>query len=155
MAHGTNGGASHRKRVNGWGFSRNEMPFRLRVWIPSTRTAINGVVDEVCRLADRCGCSEDRQADLEIAIREALANAISHGNGLRASRRVFLRCYGGPGAGILVAVRDEGSGFDPADVPDPRTPERKHLSHGRGLLLMRELMDGLEFRRGGREVVLF
>ena len=155
MAHGTNGGASHRTGVNGWGFSRGEMPFRLRMWIPSTRTAINGAVDEVCRLADRCGCSEDLQADLEIALREALANAISHGNGLRAGRRVFLRCYGGPQAGILLAVRDEGSGFEPADVPDPRSADRKHLSHGRGLLLMRELMDGLEYRRGGREVVLF
>ena len=81
--------------------------------------------------------------------------AISHGNGMRPGRRVFLRCYAGPDAGILVAVRDEGPGFDPTGVPDPRSADRMHLTHGRGLLLMRELMDRLEYRRGGSEVVLF
>jgi serine/threonine-protein kinase RsbW len=125
------------------------------LWLPSTRRAIQRAVDRVRRVADRCGCSEDRQADLEIALREALANAISHGNAHRPGRRVFLRCYGGPGAGILVAVRDQGRGFDPKSVPDPRGSDRIHLAHGRGLLLMRELMDGLEFRRGGSEVVLY
>ena len=95
------------------------------------------------------------RADLEIALREALANAIAHGNGSRPGRKVFLRCYGGPRAGILIAVRDEGNGFDPDAVPDPRSVDRRQLAHGRGLLLMRELMDALEFRRGGTEVVLF
>jgi len=52
-------------------------------------------------------------------------------------------------------VRDQGPGFDPARVPDPRHPDRRHLHHGRGLLLMRELMDRVEYRRGGREVLLF
>ena len=49
----------------------------------------------------------------------------------------------------------EGKGFDPDKVPDPRSADRVHLTHGRGLLLMRELMDRLEYRRGGSEVVLF
>lgn len=155
MAHGKRGGASDREQINGWTLSRGDLRYRLRIWIPSTRPAINSAVDEVCRLADRCGCPEERQADLEIALREALANAISHGNALRPGRRVFLRCYAGPNAGILVAVRDEGDGFDPDRVPDPRQADRMHLTHGRGLLLMRELMDRLEFRRGGSEVVLF
>jgi serine/threonine-protein kinase RsbW len=134
---------------------RRDLPFRLRLRIPSTHSAVTSAVSEVCRLADRCGCPEDRQADLEIALREALANAISHGNGMRPGRKVFLRCYGGPRTGLIVAVRDEGNAFDPDTVPDPRAADRRHLDHGRGLLLMRELMDGLEFRRGGREVVLF
>jgi serine/threonine-protein kinase RsbW len=124
-------------------------------WIPSTHPAINTAVEQVCRLAGRCGCPEDGQADLEIALREALANAISHGNRLRPGRKVFLRCYGGPRAGILVVVRDQGDGFNPEQVPDPRSAERVHLAHGRGLLLMRELTDRVEFRRGGSEVVLY
>jgi serine/threonine-protein kinase RsbW len=95
------------------------------------------------------------RADLEIAVREALANAILHGNGLHKAKRVFVRCYGGPHAGLLVLVRDQGAGFDPSHVPDPRHPDRRHLHHGRGLLLMRELMDRVEYRRGGREVLLY
>ncbi len=135
--------------------SRRDLPYRFRVWIPSTNPAMNRAVAKVGRLAVRCGCSEDRQADLEIALREALANAMTHGNARRPGRKVFLRCYAGPRAGILIAVRDEGQGFDPDRVPDPRSPNRKHLSHGRGLLLMRELTDWIAFRRGGSEVVLF
>ncbi len=135
--------------------ARRDLPYRLRVWIPSTHPAMNRAVALVGRVAVRCGCSEDRQADLEIALREALANAMMHGNGRRPDRKVFLRCYAGPRAGILIAVRDEGQGFDPDLVPDPRSPARKHLTHGRGLLLMRELTDWILFRRGGTEVVLF
>ncbi len=135
--------------------ARRDLPFRFRIWIPSTNPAMNRAVAKVGRLAVRCGCSEDRQADLEIALREALANAMTHGNARRPGRKVFLRCYAGPRAGILIAVRDEGQGFDPDRVPDPRSADRKHLSHGRGLLLMRELTDWIKFRRGGSEVVLF
>jgi serine/threonine-protein kinase RsbW len=51
-------------------------------------------------------------------------------------------------------VRDQGAGFDPDQIPDPREQERLFLHHGRGLLLMRALMDRVEHRLGGREVVL-
>ena len=135
--------------------ARRDLPYRLRIWIPSTNPALNRAVAKVGRLVVRCGCSEDRQADLEIALREALANAMMHGNARRPGRKVFLRCYAGPRAGILIAVRDEGQGFDPERVPDPRSADRKHLAHGRGLLLMRALTDWMAFRRGGSEVVLF
>jgi len=108
----------------------------------------------VRRLAARCGCTEERLTDLEIAVVEALANAMTHGNLSRPKSRIFLRCYGGPELGVLVAVRDQGQGFDPDSVPDPRRADRLRLRHGRGLLLMRELTDHVEYRKGGREVVL-
>jgi serine/threonine-protein kinase RsbW len=141
--------------VNGWKLARQDLPFRLRLWIPSTHPAINNAVQEVFRLVQRCGGPNECDADLEIALREALANAMLHGNRMRNGAKVFLRCYCGPQAGILIVVRDQGRGFDPQEVPDPRSADRVHLAHGRGLLLMRELMDRMEFRRGGREVVLY
>jgi serine/threonine-protein kinase RsbW len=131
------------------------LTLRLRLWIPSTPSALKRAVARVRRLASRCGRPEDDQADIEIALREALANAICHGNSGRARQKIFVRCYGGPGAGVLIAVRDQGRGFDPDGVPDPREDDRLFLHHGRGLLLMRELMDRVEFRKGGREVVLY
>jgi serine/threonine-protein kinase RsbW len=134
---------------------RRNFPLRLRTWISSTPRALNGAVVDVRRILDRCGCDEETCTNLEIALREALANAICHGNEQRSDRKVFLRCYAGPGAGVLIAVRDQGPGFDPADVPDPRSAERMQLTHGRGLLLMRELMDSLDYRHGGREVILY
>ena len=135
---------------------RRQLPHRLRIWIPSTRAALNRAVSQARGLARRCGCSSSFLEDLEIALREALANAIEHGSGANGQRkRVFFRCYGGPDAGMLIVVRDQGSGFDPDQVPDPRAVERLHLSHGRGLLLMRELMDCVEHRKGGREVAMY
>ena len=62
---------------------------------------------------------------------------------------------GQPWAGRAWSVRDEGAGFDPDHVPDPRDKDRLHLQHGRGVFLMRELMDHVEYRKGGREVLLF
>ena len=139
---------------NGARLSRQELRHRLRVWIPSDKAAINDAMTRVLDLARRCRFPEELEADLEIAVREALANAIQHGNANRAQAKIFLRCYGGP-AGIYIAVRDQGAGFDPDTVPDPRDAERMYLEHGRGLLLMRELMDRMDHRRGGREVLLF
>jgi serine/threonine-protein kinase RsbW len=137
-----------------WGCARRDLRFRVRLSLPSTRPALDGAVARVSRIASKCGCSDDRRVDLEIALREALANAIQHGNGSIPRRKVFLRCYAGPNAGIFIAIRDEGTGFDPKTIPDPRTADRKHLHHGRGLLLMRGLTDEMLHRRGGREVVL-
>jgi serine/threonine-protein kinase RsbW len=134
---------------------RRKHPFRLRAWIPSTARALNAAVEDVRRILDRCECDEDTCTSLEIALREALANAIDHGNEWREDRKVFLRCYAGPGAGVFIAVRDQGNGFEPESVPDPRSEEGVQLTHGRGLLLMRELMDSLLYRHGGREVVIY
>jgi serine/threonine-protein kinase RsbW len=133
---------------------RRQLIHRLRVSLPSTRAALRRAVAQVRRIAARCGCSEEQGTDLEIALVEALANAMEHGNRGLPRRRVFLRCYGGPRAGIVILVRDQGPGFDPASVPDPRESGRRELQHGRGLLMMRELMDRIEFRRGGREVLM-
>ena len=52
-------------------------------------------------------------------------------------------------------MRDEGQGFEPDDVPDPRGADRMHLHHGRGVFLMRQLMDQCEYRKGGTEVLLY
>ncbi|HKQ60984.1 MAG TPA: ATP-binding protein [Candidatus Polarisedimenticolaceae bacterium] len=138
-----------------WPFDRKRYTRRLQLHLPSSRAALDHAVDRVLEQAQHCGCSDDSQADLEIALREALANAIIHGNGGEEHRQVFLRSYGAPGLGVLVAVRDDGEGFDPEEVPDPRDADRMHLHHGRGLFLMRELMDWVEYRKNGREAVFF
>ncbi len=128
--------------------------------MPATRQTVAEVVRRVARIADRTGCSEDRRCDLEIAVHEAVANALEHGNGNGNSHgswsgQIFVRCYADDLGRLIVAVRDQGNGFDPESVPDPRSEAGRALDHGRGVLLMRELSDHMNYRKGGREVVLY
>ena len=138
-----------------WPFRRRDYSLRFRLSLPSTKPALNRAVRQVLRMARNCGYRVDDRADLEIALREALANAMIHGNDLQRAKRIYLRCYGNPNSSMMIFVRDEGPGFDPKRVPDPRQSDRLHLDNGRGLFLMRELMDYVEYRKGGREVLLY
>jgi len=134
---------------------RRTLAFRFRRSLQSTTPGINRTVRDILKRARVTGCLADHQAELEIALREALANAVFHGNRSDAAKKVLVRAYCDPQKGLVIAVRDEGPGFDPAKVPDPRQEDRLHLTHGRGIFLMRELMDHIEHRKGGREVVLY
>lgn len=127
---------------------------RLRFSVPSTHEGIREAVRRVIRAAVEMHCIRSDRADIEIALREALANAAFHGNHGDAKKSVQVRCSLSAKRGMTIAVRDHGTGFDPARIPDPREQDRIFLHHGRGLLLMRALMDRVEHRLGGREVVI-
>ncbi len=134
---------------------RASVSMRYRSVLSSTTESINRAVTEVLALAAKTRCLDGAGAEVEIALREALANAVFHGNRGDPDRHVLVRAYGAPRCGLVMAVRDEGPGFEPSSVPDPRSEERLHLTHGRGIFLMQALMDRVEYRRGGTEVVLF
>jgi serine/threonine-protein kinase RsbW len=134
---------------------RRKLALRYRATIRSTREAIGTAADDILDVARKIGCDEDELTDISIALREALANAIIHGNESDPGKRVLVRCYTHEDLGVLVAIRDEGKGFDPDEIPDPTHAERIHLHHGRGVFMMRELMDQVVHRKGGREVVLY
>ncbi len=99
------------------------------------------VVESAVRIA---GASEDEQIDLMVAVMEVLNNAIDHGNGEDASRQVHLKIDIQP-TSVTVWVWDEGQGFDPGTIPDPRAPENLMNDSGRGLLMMRAFMDEVDF----------
>jgi serine/threonine-protein kinase RsbW len=82
------------------------------------------------------------------AIREAVANAIEHGNQSDSSKQVEIDfCL--EGDEIVIEVTDEGEGFDPGKVPDPLEAENLLKPNGRGILLIREFMDEVEYRFNG------
>lgn len=151
-------GAQRRRTRKGtapFALDRRTLAFRFRRRLRSTTPGINRAVRDIVRHAKITGCLTDHLTELEIALREALANAVFHGNRSDTAKSVLVRAYCDPKKGFVIAVRDEGVGFDPATVPDPRRADRLHLTHGRGIFLMRELMDHIEHRKGGREVVLY
>jgi serine/threonine-protein kinase RsbW len=106
------------------------------------------VSDHIARMA---GLDDDSIHWVNLAVRESVINAIKHGNGHDARKRVhieFTSLQDGAGPGIAILVRDEGCGFDPAQLADPLAPENLLRSNGRGIFLMRSFMDEMTFHRG-------
>jgi serine/threonine-protein kinase RsbW len=89
---------------------------------------------------------------IDLALREAIINAVKHGNRQSRRKRVLVECYRRGNAGLVLVVRDQGKGFDPDSVPDPLLAENLLRETGRGLLLIRHFMDEVSFHRGGREI---
>ena len=91
-----------------------------------------------------------------MALREALANAIKHGNGQDMAKRVHLEMEVKDHT-LRIRIRDEGIGFDPAGVADPLAQENRFKTSGRGIFYMKTFMDEVRFSRvdgGGMEIVL-
>lgn len=108
---------------------------------------------DLCR---RAGCATDVEYWLVTAVREAVANAVRHGNRQDPSRKVKLE-YRVENSTIRICVEDEGDGFDPADVPDPTDPANLLRPSGRGIFYMRQFMDRVDFSQtpgGGTAVVM-
>jgi len=119
--------------------------------LPSEVAAISPFVDKLMLLISKCGCVAGAESDVEIALREALANAMIHGNHENRRKRVYVRCRCNLEE-ISIAVKDEGRGFDINKLPDPTASENTRSVHGRGIYLMKSLMDEVRFEEGGVRV---
>jgi serine/threonine-protein kinase RsbW len=116
--------------------------------LPSEVAAISPFVDSLMLLFRKCGCVSESESGVEIALREALANAIIHGNHENPGKHLRVRCRCEPSE-ISIAVKDEGRGFDANKIADPTAPENTGSVHGRGIYLMKALMDEVRFEEGG------
>lgn len=97
---------------------------------------------------------DDTSHWIGMAVREAVANAIKHGNRQDPDKKVEVT-FGIEDGDVVIEVRDEGPGFDPAGLPDPLEPENLLKPGGRGIFFMRKFMDGIDydFRPEGGTVV--
>ena len=116
---------------------------------PSEVGSISSFVDRLMLLIRKC--VPDGESEVEIALREALANAIIHGNHENPRKHVHVRFRCNPDE-VSIAVKDEGRGFDINEMPDPTAPENIGSGHGRGIYLMKAFMDDVRFEEGGVEV---
>jgi serine/threonine-protein kinase RsbW len=124
-----------------------------RFRMESRRASIAPAVQKVMVAAARAGLSQERQDDLAVAVSEALSNAAVHGNRLRPGSQVRVTITVEPGC-FAVAVADGGPGFDSTALHDPTHPSRVLLPGGRGVYLMRRLVDELEYNQAGNRVRL-
>jgi serine/threonine-protein kinase RsbW len=126
----------------------------LRISVPSDVTCIEEAVGLVARHLE--ASFADRRTvrfNLRVALTEALANAIVYGNAEDASKRVGLRVLFGRNA-AQIEVTDEGCGFDHRTLPDPTVPFALLEPRGRGLFLIRELVDEVRFNALGNSICM-
>ena len=116
--------------------------------LPSEVAAISPFLDQFTLMLTECSCVPGCEGDVEIALREAVDNAVIHGNHEDSRRKVSVECRCVPGE-VSITVRDEGHGFDINVLPDPTVPENIGSTHGRGIYLMRAFMDEVRFEDGG------
>jgi len=121
-------------------------------WIPSEVKAISPLVDRLMRLIEGSDCITGEEGAVELALREALNNAVVHGNRLDARKLVHVRFRCKVGEGISLVVSDQGQVFDASSVPDPVAVENLLAEHGRGIHLMKLAMDEVSFEQRGAEV---
>jgi serine/threonine-protein kinase RsbW len=123
----------------------------LRNALPSHIDIISPFVDQMVRFISRYRTG-DGDLEIGLALREAVANAIVHGNQEDPHKRVYVNCRCTTDGEVSITIEDEGAGFDENAIPDPTSPENRLLTHGRGIFLMRTLMDDVHFEKGGSVV---
>jgi serine/threonine-protein kinase RsbW len=124
------------------------------VTVPSDLDLVEHAVDLVARHCLAHGLpTRAVRFNLRVALSEALANAIVYGNRLDPGKgvRVVLRCLGDK---VEVHVRDQGRGFDHTRLPDPTAPDSLQRPEGRGIFLIRELVDDLAFNEEGNAICM-
>ena len=120
--------------------------------MPAAPEAIAAVVDDISETLTRLDVPEQKRYEVALAVQEALANAVVHGCGNDSSKQIRCRLRTDPYSRIVIIVTDPGPGFNPDQVSDPKRGENLHADHGRGVYLIRQLMDEVHFERSGNEI---
>lgn len=120
--------------------------------ITSNPERIHEVEQFIEEIRDFLGFKDDAFGNVMVAVTEAVNNSIRHGNRGDGTKWVRIRCASINPYRILMAVEDQGNGFDPEGLPDPTAPENMMRESGRGVFLMRQLSNEIRFHDAGRRV---
>ncbi len=128
-------------------------PVSRSVVVASIPSAIGGVCKQILSELEPENFSEEDVFSVHLALQEAFLNAIRHGNKMDPEKEVRIDYSVGLDK-VEIFMTDEGDGFDPQAVPDPRYGENLYKIKGRGLLLMRSYMYAVEFNERGNRVCM-
>ena len=128
---------------------------RVSYRLDSTLESVNKAEEMAGKLAMQTGFDEEVRDGISMAVREAMINAVLHGNAYDPAKRVNLTLEQN-GRELIVTIGDEGKGLEPEEVPDPLAPENLMKQSGRGIFLIRAFMDEVRFRKlnSGTEITL-
>ena len=133
-------------------FDAETLALKLSVSLAADRDAVDPVVVNIMNLVREMKCAPGREDDIELALTEALANAVVHGAKNDSSKVIECDVACDEKRGILIVVRDPGNGFDPAKIANPCEGENIFSNHGRGIYLINQLMDEVQFHKNGTEI---
>lgn len=122
--------------------------------IPSDLNSISQVESLIDRVCGSIGVNEDAYGNILIAITEAVNNAVIHGNHFEESKGVLIE-VSQTDENLMFSVADEGNGFDYTNLPDPTAPENLEKENGRGIFLIRNLADNIEFDKNGSVINIY
>ena len=121
-------------------------PGRRSFRLSSTMESVGEVEAAADKLAAEAGLDEDERFHVTMAVREAAVNAVLHGNEYDPAREIAVG-FENTGKALIITIADEGKGFTPESVPDPLAEENLLRGTGRGIFLIRSLMDEVHFRQ--------
>jgi serine/threonine-protein kinase RsbW len=133
-------------------FDPDQLHLLLRVTLAADRKAVDPVVEEVMAVVRGMNGIEGKEDAIELSLQEALANAVIHGAKEDPTKTVECLVSSDEERGILIVVRDPGTGFNPESIPGCTIGENVYSNHGRGIFLINQLMDKVEFRKNGTEI---
>jgi serine/threonine-protein kinase RsbW len=135
-------------------FETKKLDLHLQLAIPGDVEAIAPVIDKVMWVAGKMGCAAGKEFEIELALREALVNAVVHGCKEDREKEVEFIVACDESRGMMILIRDPGGGFDPDQIPSPIEGQCLFSEHGRGIYLINQLMDEVRFKKGGTEIFM-
>jgi serine/threonine-protein kinase RsbW len=127
----------------------------LNLSLPANSDSIATITAAISEILERLDIPEQKRFEIDLAVQEALANAVVHGCNGDPSKTITCKLNGDQKGRIVISVTDPGPGFRPEVVPDPKRAEGLYGDHGRGVYLIRQLMDEVKFERGGAEIKMW
>jgi serine/threonine-protein kinase RsbW len=145
-------GASPEEHFPEHDFDPEKLKLRVRVTLAAERRSVDPVVAQVMDSVRQMKNLNGKEDAIELALQEALANAVVHGAKEDPTKIVECLVAYEEERGILIIVRDPGNGFDPGAIPSCTMGENLYSNHGRGIFLINQLMDEVKFHRNGTEI---
>jgi serine/threonine-protein kinase RsbW len=133
-------------------FDPDKLNLVLRVTLSADRRAVDPVVEQVMAVVRNMKGISGKEDAIELSLQEALANAVIHGAKEDPTKTVECLVSSDEERGILIVVRDPGPGFSPDAIPSCTMSENLYSNHGRGIFLINQLMDKVEFKKNGTEI---
>jgi serine/threonine-protein kinase RsbW len=133
-------------------FESKNLILKLQTKLEGRVEAIPPFVEGIMKIVQSMGCAAGKEREVEIALLEALANAVVHGCKSDPNKEVECCVVCDESRGLLIVIRDPGQGFDPASIPSPIVGQNLFSTHGRGIFLINQLMDEVRYEKGGTEI---